>query len=188
MKIPILSQLIPKLRAVRNGFIIGLEEIGAGILVFMALLITVEAIGRTVFGFSTRIAYELIGILTVCVGFIGLAATFRKGAHIRIIAIMSRFPKKMQYYIDVIAIFLVLIYASILFRYTLALALYSLRVEEISWSAIPFPVYPFKIMLPVGILALILILPGKIYTLIKSKRSYLEGENINLSDELKGHL
>jgi len=174
------------LRAGTNGFVISLEQLAAGILVFMALLITVEAIGRTVFGFSTRLAYELVGALTGCVGFIGLAATFRKGSHIRILAIMSRLPKKIQYVIDVSAHFLVLIYACVLLRYTATMALNSLVENEISWAAIPFPVYPFKIAIVLGLLALILVLPKQIYTLIRSRRSYIEGENGSSLNNLKG--
>lgn len=147
-----------------------LENTGAAILVFMTALITVEVVGRTVFGFSTGLAYELIGALTGCLGFVGLASTFRKGAHVRILALVVRAPRRLQAGLDVIAHLLALAYALVLLVYASRLALHSLRVQERSWAAVPFPIYPFKILFFIGAVAFTAVIAWELFTLISGRR------------------
>lgn len=145
-----LGRLSSIARKVGNGFLSILEKSGAAILIFMAALMTTEVVGRTLIGWSTGFTYELIGALTGCLGLVVLAPTFRKGDHIRILMLVSKAPPRLQNGLNIAAHVLALAYACLLLRYTTNLALHSLRVREISWTAITFPIYPFKIALWIG--------------------------------------
>lgn len=157
----------------------GLEELGAAVLVIMTLLVTIEAIGRTAFGFSTGFTYEMIAAFTGCLGFIGLAATFKKGAHIRILAFLTRFPKKARHVLNVAAHVLVLIFTCFLLLYTTTFALRSLEQNEKSWAALPFPIYPFKLMIPIGLLAFVIVISVQIYILVFKSKQGIEEQRLS---------
>jgi TRAP-type C4-dicarboxylate transport system permease small subunit len=158
------------LRAAGHGFLWVLENIGAAILIFMTGLITVEVVGRTLFGYSTGFTYEVLGALTGCVGFAGLASTFRKGDHVRILALVSRAPRGLQGGLDVVAHVLALVYACVLLLYGGRFALSSLRAGERSWAAFPFAIYPFKLLVFIGLLAFTGVVVLQLYTLISKGR------------------
>ena len=62
----------------------------AGIaLFFMAMLVTVDVIGRE-FLHPTGIAHEVSGYCLVAIVFLGLAYTLRRGRHIQITTVTSR--------------------------------------------------------------------------------------------------
>ena len=166
-------------RAGTKAFTMGLEELGAAILVIMTLLVTIEAIGRTAFGFSTGFTYEMIAAFTGCLGFIGLAATFKKGAHIRILAFLTRVPEKPRYILDVTAHVLVLIFTCFLLRYAAPFAFRSLEQNEKSWAALPFPIYPFKLMIPIGLLALVTVISVQIYALVFKSKQGIEEQRLS---------
>lgn len=146
-----------------------LENIGAAILIFMTALITVEVVGRTIFGQSTGFTYEMIGALTGCLGFVGLASTFLKGDHVRIVAFVSRAPRRAQHGLDVVAHALALGYGGLLTLYSGRQALHSVRAGERSWAAVPFPIYPFKVLLFIGMLAFTVALAVKVARLIAGR-------------------
>ncbi len=158
------------MRVVSAGFLWSLENIAAAILIFMTALMTLEVLGRTLLGWSTGFTYELVGVLTGCLGFVALATTFRKGDHIRILMLVSHAPRRLQNGLDVAAHLLALAYACILLRYITNLALHSQRIREISWTATPFPIYPFKIALWIGVVAFTGVVAWELYALFSRFR------------------
>ena len=79
-----------------------LEKIGGALIIVMMLTIVVEVTSRTFWGFSTRIAYDLVGIILGCAIFLGLAEAYRKGAHIRIESLTRRLPERVRSILDVV--------------------------------------------------------------------------------------
>lgn len=157
-------------RSGTNAFVWVLQNLGAAVLVAMVLLITFEAFARTVAGYSTGFTYEVVGVLTAVLGFIALAPTFRSGAHIRITAFVARVPERARNLLDAVAHLLALGYALVLLRYTTTMALDSLAQQERAWSAVPIPVYPFKLALPIGLVAFVIVLLWQLVDVIRRVR------------------
>lgn len=77
------------------AFIERLAAIGAWIasaaLVGIVILVTIEMVARSVFGFSTQISDEMCGYLSVAVVFLGMAKSLQDGAHVRVELLYERF-------------------------------------------------------------------------------------------------
>jgi TRAP-type C4-dicarboxylate transport system permease small subunit len=135
-----------------------LEKIGGALIVVMMLTIVVEGALRTFWGLSTRIAYDLVGILLGCAIFLGLAKSYRMGAHIRIKSLVMRLPERIRNVLDVVVLLITLIYAGFIFKYSLSLALGSLRIGALSQTPVRLPLFPFQIIVPIGTGVFIIIL------------------------------
>jgi TRAP-type C4-dicarboxylate transport system permease small subunit len=135
-----------------------LEKIGGALIVVMMLTIVVEVTLRTFWGLSTRIAYDLVGILLGCSIFLGLAEAYRKGAHIRIKSLAMRLPERVRSILDVVVLIITLIYAGFILKYSLDLALGSLQIGALSQTPVRLPLFPFQIILPIGTGVFIIIL------------------------------
>lgn len=73
------------------------------LLISLVLLILTEIFIRYFFDMSTLIADEYSGYLYLSSIFLGLAYTFKEGAHIRINILTSRMSKKSNRFIDIFA-------------------------------------------------------------------------------------
>jgi TRAP-type transport system small permease protein len=119
-------------------------------LMLVALIMT-EIIGRTFFDYSTMIADEYSGYFYLAAVFLGLAYTFRQGAHIRITLLSARFSHNVQRYID--------IFAGIMMSSILGFALYyawffmldSKQMEMLSENVSETPLYLTQIPMVIGL-------------------------------------
>lgn len=140
-------------KAISNGFKVissNLEKVGGALIIVMMLAIVAEVTLRTFWGLSTRIAYDLVGILLGCSVFLGLAESYRRGAHVRIYALTRRLPERARNILDVVVLLITLIYAYFIFRYSLALASNSLQLGALTQTPFRLPLFPFQIILPIG--------------------------------------
>jgi len=135
-----------------------LEKIGGALIVVMMLTIVAEVTLRTFWGLSTRIAYDLVGILLGCAIFLGLAEAYRKGAHIRIESLTRRLPERARNILNVVVLLITLGYAGFLFKYSLDLALASKLLGALTQTPVRFPLFPFQIIVPIGTFILIIIM------------------------------
>ena len=135
-----------------------LEKIGGTLIIVMMLTIVVEVTLRSIWGLSTRVAYDVVGILLGCSIFLGLAEAYRRGAHIRIQSLTRRLSKRARSILDVVVLLITLVYAGFILIYSLDLALASLRLGALTQTPIRFPLLPFQIIIPIGTFVFILVM------------------------------
>jgi TRAP-type transport system small permease protein len=120
-------------------------------LVAMTLLINVEVFSRTLFGVSTLISEEWSSYMLVYIMFLGLAATFRQNAFLRVEIIFVRLRKRHQEVIKMICLLLAIVFV-MLFDYQLVafvLSSYLGGLKSISFSETPL--YIPQIAMPIGL-------------------------------------
>jgi TRAP-type transport system small permease protein len=120
-------------------------------LVAMALLINVEVFCRTLFSVSTLVSEEWSSYMLVYVMFLGLAATFRQNAFLRVDIIFLRLRNRHQQVVKLICLLLAIIFV-VLFDYQLVafvLSSYLGGLKSISFSETPL--YIPQIAMPIGL-------------------------------------
>ncbi|APW65323.1 MULTISPECIES: TRAP transporter small permease subunit [Arcobacteraceae] len=126
------------------------------LLISLVLLILTEIFIRYFFDMSTLIADEYSGYLYLSSIFLGLAYTFKEGAHIRINILTSRMSKKSNRFIDIFAGMITIIvlffalYRSVLYTFD------SYEMEMLSEAVSETPIYLTQLVMPLGISLFIL--------------------------------
>ncbi|GEM_PF-1114113 len=138
-----------------------------GILVSV-LLISIDTIMRYIFSSPIPGIAEISTILFVAAIFLNLGYTqFQKG-HIRVELFLLKMPKKLKKTIEALML-VVALAILILFTWCSALeAIYSIKINEMQWGAILIPLWPAKIILPIGLSALCIQIMVDIYKVIKA--------------------
>ncbi len=77
---------------------------GAVFILLMAVLITVDVIGRA-FGMPTYVAVEMSGYMLIGIVFLGLAYTQKKGKHIKIIILTDKLPPRVRQLLEIATLF-----------------------------------------------------------------------------------
>ena len=130
--------------------------LSAILLVSLVTLILTEIFIRYFFDMSTLIADEYSGYLYLSAIFLGLAYTFKEGAHIRINILTSRMSKKTNRIIDIFAgivtiiVLLFALYRSVLYTFD------SYEMEMLSEAVSETPIYLTQLVMPLGISLFIL--------------------------------
>ena len=137
------------------------EAIGkpASLLVFIMMLITsTEVIGRYVFNSPTTWAWplnrQIFGVFILVAG----AYTMSKREHIRIEILYDHFPPKIKLLARAIALASFVIFMGVLVWQGSWMGWNSLMMKEKLAGAFRMPLYPFKILIPIG--ALLFLLQG----------------------------
>ena len=131
----------------------------ASLLVFIMMLITsTEVIGRYVFNHPTIWAWplnrQIFGVFILVAG----AYTMSKREHIRIEILYDHFPPKIKMIARGIALACFVIFMGVLVWQGSWMGWNSLMMKEKLAGAFRMPLYPFKILIPIG--ALLFLLQG----------------------------
>jgi TRAP-type C4-dicarboxylate transport system permease small subunit len=131
-------------------------KVSSSLLIIMALFIVVDVMGRAFLGRSTIICEEYSGYLLVALVFLAFAHTLSQGAHIRISVIISRFPSRIQDYLEAFVSTLAIVFV-IYFAFQLWVMAKTYYYGMVtSQSYIPMPLFiPSSLML-IGSILLIL--------------------------------
>ena len=131
----------------------------ASLLVFVMMLITsTEVIGRYVFNHPTTWAWplnrQIFGVFILVAG----AYTMSKREHIRIEILYDHFPPKIKRVARGIALASFILFMGVLVWQGSWMGWNSLMMKEKLAGAFRMPLYPFKILIPIG--ALLFLLQG----------------------------
>jgi TRAP-type C4-dicarboxylate transport system permease small subunit len=121
------------------------------ILVIMVFLATYGVVRRYIFDSPEPYSYELsmVGMLWSFV--LAVGALERQRRHIRVDFVSGRLPLKAQsILLDIIAPVIGLFFCYLLAWQGLEVSLFSLSISEVSSSAWAIPLFPVKIVIPVG--------------------------------------
>jgi TRAP-type C4-dicarboxylate transport system permease small subunit len=129
----------------------------------MTLIVTGDIIARWLFGSPTPWAMESATYLLVIATPLALAYTLKVGGHIRVPILVNRLPKIVQHWLRVITSILGLSYCAILTQLTWKQALISIKFQTTSGTAIDVTLWPFQMVIPIGLSIISLMLVLNIY-------------------------
>lgn len=123
----------------------------ASLLVFVMMLVTTwEVVGRYVFNRPTMWAWpmnrQIFGVFILIAG----AYTMAKREHIRIEILYDNMPAKIRFCARMLALVCFLAFMGVLVWQATWMGWNSFKSRELLAGAFRIPLYPFKIMIPIG--------------------------------------
>lgn len=159
--------------AINNG--VG-RALGYLILPIFGLLM-VEVIRRYIFNSPTVWGNELTQMMFGVYVVLPAGYILVSGGHVNVDILSSRLSPQKQALLDIISSFLFFIFTGFLVFYGSSLAWESVSMLETSQTAWDVPIYPIKLMIPLG--AVLLLIQG-IAKLIRDIVLFITGEDISV--------
>jgi TRAP-type mannitol/chloroaromatic compound transport system permease small subunit len=146
----------------------------SGVLIVIMMFATVYGVVRRyAFHNPEPYSYEISTMFMVFTFVFAISAVERLGRHIRVDFISSRLSDRWQHIIlNIIAPIMGLFFVFILTWQGVEVSLFSLKIGEVSSSSWGEPIFPVKIMVPIGYALLFLVLLTRIYKGITSLKKY----------------
>jgi TRAP-type C4-dicarboxylate transport system permease small subunit len=143
----------------------------------MAFSSTYGVARRYIFHNPEPYSYEVSTILLIWCFVLSVAALQYQKRHIRGDFLLSRLPKNVQYFIDyLLAPILGLLCAFILCWKAIPGAMFSLSIGEVSASSWKEPIFPTKIVIPIGFGMLCIVIIYQIYEGFAGLRKKVTGK------------
>ena len=143
----------------------------------MAVTVTMDVILRYVFNAPTKWVGEVAGYLLVTVVLMGLAHTQRERGHIRVDILVSRLPRKVRPWAELLMLVMSFALTVILLYLSVGEFMLSVKLRSTSESVMAFPLAPWQAFIPLGLTILALMLIWAIYTEVgKVRRREYEPE------------
>ena len=147
------------------------------LIVIMMLTASYGVVRRYVFHSPEPYSYEISTMFLLFSFVFAISAVEKLDRHIRVDFISSHLSNRWQHIIlNIIAPVMGLLFALMLTWKGIDVALFSLKIGEVSPSSWREPLFPIKLMVPVGYALLFLVLLTRIYKGIASVRKIWNGE------------
>ncbi len=121
---------------------------------FLMVLVCSDVIYRTISGKSIIGAIELSEMLMIGISILTLSYTQSKRGHVRMELVMSKLKGKTRQIIEFIAVLMCLAFSILVLIMTSLLAKDSIAIMEIVEGISGLPLWPWKTLIPIGILLL----------------------------------
>ena len=125
------------------------------LMLLITAIILYEVVSRYVFAAPTLWAHETVQLIFGLYAVLSGGYILDSGGHINVDIIYSRFSKRGKAIADIITFPFFFLFAGLMLYFGVDFAIYSLRLLEHSGSVWDPPVYPFKLMVPIGALLLL---------------------------------
>lgn len=139
--------------------------VAASIIAVIMVMTTADVIKRFFTGSSIPGTSEFSEVFLVASVYLGLAFAMRIGAHVGVDLVIMRLRPRAARVVQAIGLSIAVIILSWMVFETVGTALHSISVNEFRYGIVKVPVWPAKIAIPVGLLALILeclVVTGKV--------------------------
>lgn len=138
---------------------------------------TYGVVRRYAFNSPEPYSYEISTIFLLWSFVLAISAVERLGRHIRVDFISSHLPERGQHIIlNIIAPIMGLFFGFMLIWKGIDVSLFSLQMGEVSSSTWKVPLFPVKIVVPIGYAVLFLVLLTRIYQGIASLKGKKTGD------------
>lgn len=138
----------------RFNILIGVTS-GVAILM-ITLIVVLDVALRALFRQPLPGATELSTLLMVVLVYLGLASVQTTKANFRMEVLINYLPPGIARALDFLTTLIALIAISIIAWYTSQEALHALSMQEMSYGAVRFPIYPARLAIAVGFILLVL--------------------------------
>lgn len=125
------------------------------LMLLITVIILYEVVARYVFSAPTLWAHETVQLIFGLYAVLSGGYILNSGGHINVDIIYGRFSKRGRAIADIVTFPFFFIFAGLMLYFGVDFAVYSLRLLEHSGTVWDPPVYPFKLMVPIGALLLL---------------------------------
>ncbi len=139
------------------------------------LLVGADVVGRYLFNTPVPGTFELSEVMLALIIFLALPYVQYKRANIAIEMVSDHYPPKVREVFDICCMLLGVLVFGLLAERGVELTLSSWEIHEISEGTIPFPMTPFKMMVPLGFGFLSLRLLTQFIEAVKAMKSHRKG-------------
>lgn len=143
----------------------------SSIIAVIMVLTTADVIKRFLTGSSIPGVTEFSEVFLVAAVFLGLAFAMRIGAHIGVDIVVMRLKPKVSKAVQMIGMTFAIVVLVWMAVETTGAALHSISINEYRYGLIKVPVWPAKLIVPIGLAALILECVRYVGTLLTSAKS-----------------
>jgi TRAP-type C4-dicarboxylate transport system permease small subunit len=133
----------------RKVCLIALIPVSVAIMLQM-LYVSINVAGRYLFNQPAPGAMEASGEAMIYIVYLGLAYIQLSDSHIRIDFIFTHISIRSKYVIDIISCLLGGIFFGFIVWFSFKSAMHSLKIREVVWGSVAFPVYPQRFILSLG--------------------------------------
>jgi TRAP-type C4-dicarboxylate transport system permease small subunit len=134
------------------GVLVGIQVIGR----IADLLLKLS--GRPPYGFMVASLAEMAGYLLAATSFLALAATLKRGAHIRVTMLLEAMPPRPRFLFELWALVVGSAFAAFMTWSLARLVWDSIRFKEVSYGLLPIPLAIPQAAMAIGLLALLVAL------------------------------
>ncbi len=127
-------------------------------LMIMAVGVTLDVLARFILGAGTKMAVEFSGYLLVAIVFLGLAYTHKADAHIRVDFLIKKLPERFIKWFKVMDSMVFLFYVIFLGYFGFDSVMTSYQFGTTSRTGIDIIIWPFQLMIPIGLVLTSLLL------------------------------
>jgi C4-dicarboxylate transporter DctQ subunit len=117
----------------------------------MVILVMAGIIARFVFNSNIIFAIEYTEYLIPILVLWGATFTLQQNAHINVDLVVAHFPAKVRRWLELIGLFLGLIYIIVLMKYLLKLAFYNISIKAIADYPTMTQIGYIQLLLPIGL-------------------------------------
>jgi len=135
------------LLAIANGIMVFISVV---ILVFISLMIGLDVFLRYVFNSPLPATVDISQLLLPWIGFLPFAYTLATGRHVRVTLVITKLPRKLRIFADILAYVTAFTFFICLCYYSWREFWHSLNINEIMLAAINLPWWIGKFALPLG--------------------------------------
>ncbi len=158
-------------------------------LVLIATLVGAQVIGRVYdvllvlsgsrpYGFLVPSLAEFAGFLLGAASFLALAATLKRGAHIRVTMLLASVPEGARRWLELWSLTAAAAFAAFVVWHIAALSLDSFRFNEVSYGIIPMPLWIPQAAMALGATVLLIALLDELaITWRRGRPSFRSGED-----------
>jgi TRAP-type C4-dicarboxylate transport system permease small subunit len=164
--------------------------VAAACLVLIAALVGAQVIGRLYdvllmlfghrpYGFLVPSLAELAGYLLAAASFLALAATLKRGAHIRVTILLASVSNGARRLLELWALAAGAVFVAFICWHLALFAYDSFRFKEVSYGIIPMPLWIPQAVMTVGALTLLVALLDELLITLRTGRpSFRSGEDV----------
>jgi len=130
--------------------------ISAAVILTIMTLTTVDVIGRYILGSPLKGNVEISEILFLSAVYLGLSYTHLFREHVGVDLLISHFSKRTRLFLETIMLLLALLTYGVLAWRGVGAFWTSVETGEYRWGLISIPLWPARLMIPLGVSALCL--------------------------------
>ena len=165
------------------------QRLSAACLVAIALLVGLQLVGRIAdsvlklagrqpYGFMIASLAEMAGYLLAAASFLALAATLKRGAHIRVTMLLSAFKSSTRRLFELWALAAAAVFTGFMAGSVALLVYDSIRFKEVSYGLLPIPLAVPQAVMTIGLVVLLIALLDELMIVWKSgKPSFQSAED-----------
>jgi TRAP-type mannitol/chloroaromatic compound transport system permease small subunit len=147
-----------------NWIILTLGGISAVLILFIMMVTVVDVVLRYIFKAPLKGSYEFCEIFFLSSVFLGLAYTQSFRGHVNVDILISRLSARTNLILEICMFLIALSIGGLLIWQGTEAFLRSLSTGEYRWGLIQIPLWPARLMIPVGVCALCLKMIGELLT------------------------